>query len=143
MSCPNALCTKTSSICKKPNTFIAQDAEKNSKAELRNYWSHVFCTGHSNIAQKLLGKAISYDFVAASERHPTDMFSLPKRNPFNRYNVLRVGLNDQLLNIAPLFALDWCAAAFMASIGFPCFILTHCGICFSTFLFLQEFLHFF
>ena len=45
-----------------------------------------------------------------------------------------------LLNLTPLFTLSWFADAFITLFGYPCYILTQCGIYFSTFLFIQAFL---
>ena len=53
------------------------------------------------------------------------------------YNTLRIGLHDKLLNLTPLFTLTWFSDAFFALFGYPCYILIHCGIYFSTFLFIQ------
>ena len=118
-----------------PNTFTAQDAGIYSNAELTNFWNRVLFTKHSDTTLKLLGKAISYDFLASSAMHPENYRSSRKGD--NPYGVLRIGLHDQILNLAPLFAPDWFADAFIALFGFPCYILTQCGIYFSTFLFLQ------
>ena len=52
-------------------------------------------------------------------------------------NTLRIGLHDKLLNLTPLFTPTWFSDAFIALVGYPCFILTQCGIYFSTFLFVQ------
>ena len=41
------------------------------------------------------------------------------------------------MNLTPLFTPTWFSDAFMALIGYPCYILTQCGIYFSTFLFVQ------
>ena len=69
-----------------------------------------------------------YDFRSTSEQHPADFFSPPSRIKFKPYNVLRVGLHDHVSNIALLFAPDWFADAFIASFGFPCYIITQCGV---------------
>ena len=67
--------------------------------------------------------------------HPENYRSSRKGD--SSYGVLRFGLHDQIINLAPLFAPDWFADAFIALFGFPSYILTQCGIYFSTFLFLQ------
>ena len=41
------------------------------------------------------------------------------------------------MNLTPLFIPAWFADAFIALFGYPCYILTQCGINFSTFLFVQ------
>ena len=48
-----------------------------------------------------------------------------------------VGLHDKFLNVTPLFTPTWFSDAFIAFFGYPCYILTQCGIYFSTFLFVQ------
>ena len=60
----------------------------------------------------------------------------------NPYNHLRIGLHDHLLNLIPLFNPNWFSQAFINLFGYPCFILTRCGIYFSTFLFKGEVLTF-
>ena len=42
-----------------------------------------FSQKHSNTTLNFLGKAISIDFWATSEQHPTDFFSNPSRNGLN------------------------------------------------------------
>ena len=41
------------------------------------------------------------------------------------------------MNLTPLFTITWFSDAFIALVGYPCYILTQCGIYFSTFLFVQ------
>ena len=41
------------------------------------------------------------------------------------------------MNLTPLFTPTWFSDAFFALFGYPCYILTQCGIDFSTFLFVQ------
>ena len=41
------------------------------------------------------------------------------------------------MNLTPLFTPTWFSDAFIALFGYPCYILTQCGIYFSTFLFVQ------
>ena len=116
------------------NTFTAQKAGNCSNAESTDFRNRVLFTKHSDTTLKLLGKALSYDFLATAEQHPTDSDSSPYRNRFNHFNVLRVGLHDHLLNLAPLFVLDFFADAFVAKFGFPCLVFTQCGVNFFTFL---------
>ena len=47
-----------------------------------------------------------------------------------------------LLNLLPLFNPDWFNQAFINFFGYPCYVLTQCGIYFSTFLFIREVLTF-
>ena len=60
----------------------------------------------------------------------------------NPYNHLRIGVHDHLLNLLPLFNPDWFSQAFNNFFGYPCYVLTQCGIYFSTFLFIREVLTF-
>ena len=60
----------------------------------------------------------------------------------NPYNHLRIGLHDHLLNLLPLFNPNWFSQAFVNLFGYPCYILTQCGIYFSTFLLIREVLTF-
>ena len=42
-----------------------------------------------------------------------------------------------MLNLTPFFTPTWFSDAFIALIGYPCYIITQCGIYFFTFLFVQ------
>ena len=95
----------------------------------------------SETTLKILGKAISYDFLATSEKLPTHSFSFHNRSWFSAYVVLSVGLPDHFLKVAPLFAPDWFADTFIV-LFFSCYILTQSGIYSPSFLFLQEVLTF-
>ena len=117
-----------------PNSFTAQEAGIYSNAKSTNFWNRVFFPKHSDSTLKHLGKAISIDF---SEKHPTELHGNSDRIRFQPYNVSKVGLHDQLLNKAPLFAPYWFSDSFRAIFVFPCNILTKCWIYFSTSLFLQ------
>ena len=86
---------------------------------------------------EVLKKNNSVDFLAIFKIYLNVFFGIFNRNRFNSYNVSRVGLHAHFLNIAPLFAPDWFANAFIAILGFPCFLLVSRGIQFSIFLFLQ------
>ena len=57
--------------------------------------------------------------------------------PDNPYRSLRIGLHDYMLNSTPFFSPDWFTDAFINLFGYACYILTQCGIYFSTALFLQ------
>ena len=48
----------------------------------------------------------------------------------NPYNHLRIGFHDHLLNLLPLLNPDWFSQAFINYFGYPCYILTQCGIYF-------------
>ena len=118
-----------------PNTFTAQDAGIHSNAELDQFWNRVLFAKHSDTTLQLLGKSLSYDFITMlNEQH--------SHTGSNRYNHLRIGLHDHLLNLLPLFNLNWFSQAFINLFGYPCCILTQCGIYFSTFLFIREVLPF-
>ena len=73
---------------------------------------------------QFLGKGISYNFLAISEKHPTDFHSTRNGKWFNPHIVLRVGLHDYLWNIAPLFAPNWFVDALSDLFGFQGFFST-------------------
>ena len=68
-----------------PITLNAQEAGYYSNAEFKNFWNRVFFTKHSNFTLNFLGKAISNDFWATSEQHPTDFYSNPSKNGLNHF----------------------------------------------------------
>ena len=118
-----------------PNTNTAQDAGIFSNAELDQFLNRVVFAKHSDTTLQLLGKSLSYDFITVhNERH-----SHSGPNPYNR---LRIGIHDHILNLLPLFNPDWFSQALINFFGYPCSILTPCGIHFSTFLFIREILTF-
>ena len=82
-----------------------------------------------------MGKALSYFFISSNT--PDYDANSPHDNP---YNTLRIGLHDWLINLTPLFTPTWFSDAFIALFGYPCYILTQCGIYFSTYLFLRTIL---
>ena len=86
----------------------------------------------SDSTLQLSGKALSYSFI--SSYTPDYDAKSPHEKP---YNTLRIGLQDKFLNLTPLFTPKWFSDAFIAFFGYPCYILTQCGIYFSTFLFVQ------
>ena len=116
----------------RPNTFTAQDAGISSNAELDQFWNRILFSKHSDSTLQLLGKALSYSFLS-SNTSDYDANS-PHDNP---YKTLRIGLHDKLINLTPLFTPTWFSDAFTALFGYPCYILTQCGIYFSTFLFVK------
>ena len=116
----------------RPNTFIAQDAGIYSNAELDQFWNRILFCKHSDSTLQLLGKALSYSFISSNT--PDYDANSPDDNP---YKTLRIGLHDKLINLTPLFTPTWLFDAFIALFGYPCYILTQCGIYFSTFLFVQ------
>ena len=86
---------------------------------------------------QLLGKAVSYSFISSNT--PNYDANTPHDNP---YKTLRIGLNDKLLNLTPLFTRTWFSIAFIALFGYSCYILTQCRFyfSFSTYLFIQTML---
>ena len=124
------------------NTFTAQEAGIYSKVERITFWNYVFSQRILRLHWNFSVKAISYHFWANSEKHSTDFYSTPGRSLCNPYNVLQVGQQYDLPNAAHLFAHDRFADVLFAVFCFPCYILTHCRIYFSTFLLLQHFFTF-
>ena len=118
----------------RPNTFTAQDAGIYSNAELDQFWNRILFSKHSDSTLQLLGKALSYSFISSNTPNYDADSPQDSGNP---YNTLRIGLHDKLLNLTPLFTPTWFSDAFIALFGYPCYILTQCGIYFSTFLFVQ------
>ena len=117
------------------NTFTAQGAGMYSNAELDQFWNRVLFAKHSDTPLQLLGKSLIYDFITVhNEQH--------SHTGSNPYNHLGIGLDDYLLNLLPLFNPDWFSQAFINFFGYPCYVLTQCGIYFSTFLFVREVLTF-
>ena len=116
----------------RPNTFTAQDAGIYSNVELDHFWNRILFSKHSDSTLQLLGKALTYSFISSDT--PNYDTNSPNENP---YNTLRIGLHDKLINSTPLFTPTWFSDAFIALFGYPCYILTQCGINFSTFLFIQ------
>ena len=95
---------------------------------MKHFWNRVLFTKHSDNTLQLLGKAISYEFM---NQQSDNSF------PDNPYRSLRIGLHDYMFNLTPFFSPDWFTDAFIKLFGYPCYILTQCGIYFSTALFLQ------
>ena len=118
----------------RPNTFSTQDAGIYSNAELDQFWNRILFSKHSDSTLQLLGKALSYSFTSSNTPN-YDADSPPDSG--NPYNTLRIGHDDKLLNLTPLFTPTWFSDAFIALFGYPCYILTQCGIYFSTFLFVK------
>ena len=118
----------------RPTTFTAQDAGKYSNAELDEFWNRIFFSKHSDSTLQLLEKALSYSFISSNT---PDYGADSPHGTGNPHNTLRIGLHDKLLNSTPLFTPTWFSNAFIALFGYPCYILTQCGIYFSTFLFVQ------
>ena len=118
-----------------PNTFTAQDAGIFSNAELNQFWNRVLFAKHSDTTHQLLGKLLGYVFITVHNEQHSHTGSDP-------YNHLRIGLHDHLLNLLPFFNPDSFSQAFINFFGYPCYVLTQCGIFFSTFLFVRDILTF-
>ena len=123
-----------------PNIFTAQDAGFYSNAELEiisgiEYYLQNTQIRLSNYLENHDDGESIYDFLTMhNEQH--------SHTGSNPYNHLRIGLHDHLLNLLPLFNPNWFIQAFINLFGYPCYILTQCGIYFSTFLFMREVLTF-
>ena len=55
-----------------PITFTPQEAGIFSNAKLTIFWKRIILTKLSDTTLKFLGEAISFVFLATSEKHPTD-----------------------------------------------------------------------
>ena len=104
----------------RPYTFTAQDTGVYSNAELDQFWNRILFSKHSDSTLQLLGKSLSYSFISSN----TPDYDAND----NPYNTLRIGLHDKLINLTPLFTPTWFSDAFIAQFGYPCYILTQCGI---------------
>ena len=120
----------------RPNTFTAQDAGIYSNAELDQFWNRISFSQHSDSTLQLLSEALSYSFISSNT--PDYVANSPQDNP---YNTLRIGLHDKLLNLTPLFTPTWFFDAFIALFGYPCYILTQCGIFFLHFFSYKQLSH--
>ena len=78
------------------------------------------------------GKGLSYTFI--SPNTPNYDANSPHDN---QYKTLRIGLHDKLINLTLLFTPTWFLDAFIASFGYPCYILTQCEIYVCTNRFIQ------
>ena len=116
----------------RPNTFTAQHAGIYSNAELDQIWNRILFSKQSDSTLQLLGKALGCSFISSNT--PDYDANSPHKNP---YNILRIGLHDRLINLAPLFTPTRFSDASIALFGYPCYILTQCGLYFSTFRFIQ------
>ena len=120
----------------RPNIFTAQDAGIYSNAEIDQFWNRILFSKHSDSTPQFLGKAFRYSFIPSNTPDYSDAH-ISQTNP---YITLRIGLHDKLLNVTPLFTPSWFADAFITLFGYSCYIITQCGIYFSTFLFIQALL---
>ena len=82
----------------RPNTFTAQDAGIYSNAELDQFLNRILFSKDSDSTLQLLGKALSYSFFSSNT--PNYDANSPHDNP---YIILRIGLNDKLIYLTPLF----------------------------------------
>ena len=81
-----------SKTTKRANAFTAQDAGRNSNAELAQFWNRILFPKHSDTTLHLLGKALSYSFISSN----TPDFSDTHVSQTNPYITLRIGLPDKL-----------------------------------------------
>ena len=94
MFTPNQIETTIRSI-----TFAVQDAGIYSNAELDQFWNRILFSKHSDTTLQLLGKTLSYSFISSNTPDCFDTH-ISQTNP---YNTLRIGLQDKLLSLTPLF----------------------------------------
>ena len=80
-----------------------------------------FIFKHSGSTLQLLGKALSYSLISSNT--PNYDANSPQDSG-NLYNTLRIGLQDKLLNLTPLFTPIWFSDAFIALLEYPCYNLT-------------------
>ena len=116
------------------NTYTGQDAGIYSNAELDRFWNRILFSKHSDSTLQLLGKALRCSFISSNT---PDYDADSPHGTGNPYNTLRIGLHDRLSNLTPLFTPTCFSDAFNELFGYNCYILTQCGIYFSTFLFVQ------
>ena len=109
----------------RPNIFTAQDAGIYSNAELDQFLNRISFSKHSDSTLHLLGKSLSYSFISSNTPNYDADSPQDSGNP---YNTLRIGLHDKLLNLTLFFTPTWFSDAFIAFFGYPCYILTQCGI---------------
>ena len=117
---------------RRPNTFTAQDAGIYSNPELDQFWNRNLFSKHSDSTLQLLGKALCFSLISSN----TPDYDANSHHE-NLYNTLRIDSHNKLINVTPLFTPTYFSDAFNALFGYPCNILTQCGIYFSTFLFVQ------
>ena len=86
--------TKTRSIYNKSKYFSLPKFELYSNVHSTSFWNSVLSTKHPDNTVNFLAKAISIDFLGASEKQPTDFFSYSIGNRITPYNVLSIGLHD-------------------------------------------------
>ena len=120
----------------RPNTFTAQDtAGIYSNAELFQFWNRILFSKHliqhSKYLEKLL---VIHSFLPILQ---TTLMHTFLKQIHLIWTTLRIGLHDKFLNLTPLFTPSLFADAFITLFGYPRYILTQCGIYFST-IFLYE-----
>ena len=117
----------------RPNTSTAQDAGIYSHVELDQFRNRILSSKDSDSTLQQLGTTPSYSFISSNT--PDYDANSPHENP---YNDLRIGLHDKLIILTPIFTPTLFSDAFIALFGYPCYVLTQCGILyFSTFPFIQ------
>ena len=98
-------------------TITAQDAGIYSNAELDQISKRIRFAKHSDTTLQILGKTLSYSLISAN----TPDYSESHISPIIPYNTLRIGLNDKLLNLTPLFTPTWFFDALMLLAFIPLF----------------------
>ena len=88
------------------------------------FWNRLLFTKHSVKTLQLPIKAISYESLSEESTE------LLLDNP---YKPLRIGMTTCFAFLTP----EWFTDAFNKLLGYPCWILTHCGIYVTTVLFLR------
>ena len=86
---------------------------------------------HFNYSE--VGKVFSYSFISAKTPYYSDCHIFQT----NTYNTLQTGLHDKFFNLTPFLTFTWFFDAFISLFGYPCYILTQCGIFVSTIFFIQ------
>ena len=121
----------------RPNTFTAQDAGIYSNAELDRFWNRILVSKHSDILTLRFNYLVKPLDILSFHLILLIMMQIPLTVLVIPTILYVIGLHDKLLNITPLFTPTWFSDTFIALFVYPCYILTLCGIYFSTFCFVQ------
>ena len=88
---------------------------------------NLFCSWNTLILHwNFWEKPLHFTFYLLLKHIRLIFYSSSNRNGFNPYNVSRVDLQDHFSSIAPWFAPNWFADAFIAFLSFSCYILSQC-----------------
>ena len=107
----------------RPNTSTAQDAGIYSNVDLDQFRNRILSSKDSDSTLQKLGKTLSYSFISSNT--PDYDANSTHENP---YNDLGIGLHDKLIILTLIFTPTWFSDAFIALFGYPCYVLTQCGI---------------